>query len=220
MQGRRQDVAAGVVDARAMSTIFLLSPAHSGGKRAQLIFNPNAGFELAHRLQAGEARPLGEIYSFLSGLYFRGKLAYARHFAHAPEACGSGIYVITPNRGLLEADTPITLDELRDFSRTDIESGDAAYFEPLQRDCACLEPHRDNCRIVLLGSIASGKYVDVLLQHFGNRLLFPKEFVGRGDLSRGGLMLRCVADNQELEYLPVEGAVRKGSRPPKLPRLK
>lgn len=202
-----------------MSRIFLLSPAHSGGKRAQLIFNPNAKFELAHRLQAGEARPLGEIYSFLSGLYFRGKLAYAQHFARPPENCASGVMVITPNRGIVEADTPITLEELRDFSRTDIESGDAAYFEPLKRDCLCLEAHRESCEVVLLGSIASGKYVDILLQHFAEKLLFPEAFVGRGDLSRGGLMLRCVTNNEELNYIPVAGAVRRGTRPPKLEKL-
>jgi hypothetical protein len=69
---------------------------------------------------------------------------------------------------------------------------------------------------VLLGSIASGKYVEVLLPIFGERLLFPPAFVGRGDMSRGGLMLRCAASGDELEYTPVAGAVRQGSRPPKL----
>jgi hypothetical protein len=67
-----------------------------------------------------------------------------------------------------------------------------------------------------LGSIATGKYVDLLLEVFDGRLLFPLEFVGRGDMSRGGLMLRCAADNIELEYAPVRGAIRHGSRPPKL----
>jgi hypothetical protein len=69
---------------------------------------------------------------------------------------------------------------------------------------------------VLLGSIASGKYADVLLEVFGTRLKFPVSFVGRGDMSRGGLMLRCVAAGQELEYVPVAGAVRHGPRPPRL----
>jgi hypothetical protein len=70
--------------------------------------------------------------------------------------------------------------------------------------------------IVLLGSIASGKYVDVLTSVFGPRLLFPSAFVGRGDMSRGGLLLRCVRDGAELDYVPVIGAVRHGPRPPRL----
>ena len=71
---------------------------------------------------------------------------------------------------------------------------------------------------VLLGSIASGKYVDVLLEVFGSRLCFPAEFAGRGDMSRGGLMLRCVASGEELGYVPLVGAERHGKRPPKLTR--
>ena len=70
--------------------------------------------------------------------------------------------------------------------------------------------------VVLLGSIATGKYVDILLHHFGKRLLFPGDFVGRGDMSRGGLLLRCAKDRQELPYVAVAGAVVKGKRPPKL----
>jgi hypothetical protein len=69
---------------------------------------------------------------------------------------------------------------------------------------------------VLLGSIASAKYTGPLLGTFGDRLLFPKEFVGRGDMSRGGLMLRCVDTMTELTYVPVRGAERHGERPPKL----
>jgi hypothetical protein len=72
---------------------------------------------------------------------------------------------------------------------------------------------------VLLGSIASPKYVDVLLDVFGDRLHFPLDFVGRGDMSRGGLLLRQATAGVELEYGPVRGAVRRGTRPPKLPPL-
>jgi hypothetical protein len=70
--------------------------------------------------------------------------------------------------------------------------------------------------VVLLGSVATGKYVDVLLEHFGQRHCFPADFVGRGDMSRGGLLLRCAVDRSELTYISVAGAVRKGKRPPKL----
>ena len=74
--------------------------------------------------------------------------------------------------------------------------------------------------MVLLGSIASAKYVDILLEVFGDRLLFPVEFVGRGDMSRGGLLLRSVRAGEQLTYVPVRGAVRHGPRPPKLPPIR
>jgi hypothetical protein len=70
--------------------------------------------------------------------------------------------------------------------------------------------------VVLLSSIASAKYVEVLRPLFGERLMFPAAFVGRGDMSRGGLLLRCVDAGTELEYTSVEGAVRRGRRPPRL----
>ncbi len=202
-----------------MQKIFLLSPAHSGGLRAQLIFNPRARFELARRLQAGDGIAIGEIFSFLSGLYFRGKLAYARAFG-APPATLSGAYVITTNRGLIPADTPVSLQELKAFSRVDISADDARYRRPLLRDAKAIAGRFPEMRIVLLGSISTGKYVDVLLDAFGERLHFPTEFVGRGDMSRGGLMLRCVRAMQELEYGPVQGAIRRGKRPPKLVPLR
>lgn len=198
--------------------VFLLSPAHSGGKRAQLILNPRAGFELARRLHRGEAVALQEVFTFLSGLYFRGKAAYATAFANPPAGLASG-YVITTNRGLLPAEFPITLAELKNFSRVAIDASEARYRRPLLRDVKALAAEAPGCHFVLLGSISTGKYVDVLLSVFGEQLHFPKEFVGRGDMSRGGLMLRCVRGLTELEYAPVLGAVRHGSRPPRLQRV-
>ena len=70
---------------------------------------------------------------------------------------------------------------------------------------------------ILLGSIATRKYLDVLLAAFPQELLFPAEFVGRGDMSRGGLMLRSVDAHLELAYVLVRGAILRGARPPKLP---
>lgn len=200
-----------------MPKIFLLSPAHSGGKRAQLILNPRAGFPLARRLHQAHPIPLGEIFTFLSGLYFRGKLAYADKFASPPQGL-AGAYVITSNRGLLRADSPITLKELKMFSRVDIDPDDARYRRPLIASARAIARDYPRCRVVLLGSISTGKYVDVLLSVFGERLHFPTEFVGRGDMSRGGLMLRCVRAMQELDYTPIAGAVRRGKRPPRLQR--
>jgi hypothetical protein len=200
-------------------TLFLLSPANTAGRRAQMLFNERATFPLAVALQRGEAAPLGEVFSFLSGLYFRGKLAYARAFAASP----ADIQVITSDRGLMSPFTPITLKELRAFAGSPIDVTNETYAGPLLRDCrALIEEERplalppSRPLAVLLGSIASGKYVDLLLPLFGDNLVFPQDFVGRGDMSRGGLMLRCTDTHSELAYIPVSGAIRHGSRPPKL----
>lgn len=199
--------------------IFLLSPAHSGGKRAQLILNPRAQFLLARKLHTAQAVALGEIFTFLSGLYFRGKLAYASAFASPPEGLHRA-YVITSNRGLVPADAPISIAELRAFSRIAIDADDPRYRRPLLRDAERIASLHPDVQVVLLGSISTGKYVDVLLKAFGKRLHFPVEFVGRGDMSRGGLMLRCAHAMQELAYAPVMGAVRRGKRPPRLKPLR
>jgi hypothetical protein len=74
------------------------------------------------------------------------------------------------------------------------------------------------CKVVLLGSVATPKYVEPLLGIFGERLMFPAEFAGRGDMSRGGLMLRCARSGEQLTYVPVATAMRHGPRPPKLPK--
>ncbi len=200
-----------------MQRIFLLSPAYAGGLRARLVLSEKAQFDVALRLRGKNGATIGEVFTFLSGLYFRGKLAYANEFAR-PTRGTSGVLVITPTRGLIEAKTRINLQDLREFAEVDIDEGDPRYREPLERDARQLEARlkRGAAEVVLLGSVASGKYVGVLLEIFGQRLQFPGDFVGRGDMSRGGLLLRCAADGCELPYVPVEGAVRKGKRPPKL----
>ena len=196
--------------------IFLLSPANVGGKRAQVLLNPEAQFPLAQRLHRGGGIPLGDAFAFMSGLYFRGKLAYARAFARAP-AGQAGVLIITSNRGLINADTLTTAEELQAYSHVPIDAKDERYRQPLIRDSLLLAAAcSDSCAIVLLGSVASGKYVDHLLPIFSSRLQFPREFVGRGDLSRGGLLLRSVEANQMLNHVPVDGALRRGCRPHKL----
>lgn len=199
------------------SRIFLLSPAHCGGRRAQMLVSERAQFELAHRLRTHGAT-LAEIFTFLSGLYFRGKVAYARAFARPPSG-RDGALVITTNRGLVPLDAAFSLAELQQLGTVSIEPDEPRYAEPLVRDAAELAAI-PNCEVVLLGSVASGKYVDPLLPLFGERLRFPAQFVGRGDMSRGGLMLRCVANREELEYIAVRGAMRRGTRPPKLKPLR
>ena len=199
-----------------MTRVFLLSPAYAGGRRAQIIMSERAQFDLARRLRSRKPPTLGEVFEFLSGLYFRGKLAYATAFAPA-RGKRSAVLVITPTRGLVPAGTPISLEDLREFAEVDIQENDPRYREPLERDVKRLaEKLPADTQIVLLGSIATAKYVDILLQHFGQRLCFPADFVGRGDMSRGGLLLRCAVDRCELNYISVAGAVRKGKRPPKL----
>ena len=196
--------------------VFLLSPANVVGRRAEVLLNAAATFELARRLHAGGAVTLAEAFSFMSGLYFRGKLAYARAFAH-PAAGQRGVYVITSNRGLLPVDTIITTEDLHSFSGAPIDAQNKSYSEPLVRTALALAATSPNdCSVVLLGSIASGKYTDPLLPIFGANLQFPLEFVGRGDMSRGGLLLRRVAANQMLNHVPIAGASLKGKRPPKL----
>ena len=181
-----------------------------------MIMSDRAQFDLARRLRTSKPPTLGEIFTFLSGLYFRGKLAYANAFA-PPRRRRSSVLVITPTRGLVPAVTPIGLPDLREFAEVDIHEDDPRYRGPLERDVKRLaEKLPADSQIVLLGSIATAKYVDVLLEHFGQRLCFPADFVGRGDMSRGGLLLRCAVDGCELNYISVAGAVRKGKRPPKL----
>jgi hypothetical protein len=200
--------------------IFLLSPANISGRRGRIVMSERATFPLAERLRR-EGASLGEVFSFVSGLYFRGKLAYALRFTAPPDPqspiSGAGVFVITPAAGLRSPDTVITLDALNAFAQVDVSAANPKYRRPLEH--AALSIAADvgpECEAVLLGSIASSKYVDVLQGIFGPRLLFPAEFVGRGDMSRGGLMLRCAASGEELTYVPIAGAVRHGQRPPKL----
>src|SRR5580700_743562 len=110
--------------------VFLLSPANVAGKRAKMLLNPEAAFELARRLHTGGEVSLGEAFSFMSGLYFRGKLAYARAFAQPPAGL-DGAYVITSNRGLVPVDTVITVEELDSFSGESIDVRNRCYRDPL-----------------------------------------------------------------------------------------
>jgi hypothetical protein len=201
------------------SRVFLLSPANSSAIRGQLLLNRNSDFELAHRFRQ-EGAPLGEIFSFISSLYFRGKLAYAEAFANSPPGFPSTL-AMTSSRGLLPPETTITLEDLLEMSSVPIDLSDRQYREPLVKDAGALARLLPpGSKIVLLGSIASGKYIDPLLEVFGADLLFPEKFVGRGDMSRGGLMLRCAQSGLELDYVPVISAIRHGTKPPKLSPLK
>jgi len=182
-----------------------------------MVMNDRAGFELAIRLRR-EGAPLGDLFGFMSGLYFRGKSAYSSAFATPPPGF-AGSLVITAGRGLLPQETLIRFADLLEIAAVPIDLSEPRYREPLERDALRLfQTISPDCQIVLLGSIASPKYLEPLLDIFGSRLLFPSEFVGRGDMSRGGLMLRCAREGVELDYIPACSAVRRGRRPPKLPK--
>jgi len=177
--------------------IFLLSPAHCGGKRASYLFNDQATFELARKIRTPAGATIGETFAFLSGLYFRGKLAYATHF-------GQQSLVITTNRGLLPADTSISVPDLRAMADVELHLENENYYGPLKKSAIQLSKHKPpDTQFILLGSVASRKYVDILCDIFCPRLYFPAHFAGRGDMSRGALMLNSVRDNRELSYVPL-----------------
>jgi hypothetical protein len=195
-------------------TVFVLSPARCGGERAAMLASSRSS-ALGQQLHDRSA-PLGDVFAWLSALYFRGKLTYAQRFA-AGGAGVPGTLVMAPGQGLRPPESPISADDLRAMGRVDIESD--AFVAPLRRDAGLLgERCGRDARVVLLGSIATGKYVDPLLEVFRDRLVFPETFVGRGDMSRGGLLLRAARSGEELAYCPIAGAIRHGKRPPKLPR--
>jgi hypothetical protein len=193
-----------------MNRVFVLSPANCNGVRARWLLRKNrllrknSRSDLAQRLRSPGA-PLGEVFSFLSALYFRGKLAYAQAFSRPPSDC-PGIFIITPSAGLVPHDTLIRLPKLRGFGRVPIHVKNQVYYSSLQRTAKKLASGiGPDCEVVLLGSLASRKYLKILSPIFGSRLIVPAEFIGRGDMSRGGLLLRYVRENRELSY--VDGTV-------------
>jgi hypothetical protein len=183
-----------------MNRVFILSPANCNGLRAQWLLRKNSQSDLAQRLRSSGA-PLGEVFTFLSALYFRGKLAYAQAFARPPFDC-PGIFIITPTAGLVPHDTLIRLQNLRRFGRVPIHVKNQVYCSSLRRTAKKLASRiGPDCDVVLLGSLATGKYVEILNPIFGSRLIVPAEFIGLGDMSRGGLLLRHVRENRELNYI-------------------
>jgi hypothetical protein len=193
-------------------TIFLLSPANLGGKRAGLVFNPAASFAVARELQSPAGAPLDQVFSFVSGLYFRGKATYAKTFGRPPPGL-RGALVISPGEGLCDLHERVTRDRLREWATVSIDERNDDFTVPLVRHAAALErAHGATTRFVLLGSVATDKYVGPLTRVFGDHLLFPADFVGRGDMSRGALLLQAARAGRELRYEPVEGARRRGTR--------
>src|SRR5438094_3426398 len=122
--------------------VFLLSPANCNGPRAQQIMSPNARFALAMELRSRRGAMLGDVFMFISGLYFRGKLTYAIRFAAPPEPdnaiVGCGVHIITPTAGLRSPDTFVTQKAIRAFAEGDVHQHNAAYRRPLERSARAL----------------------------------------------------------------------------------
>ena len=185
--------------------VFLLSPASTSGLRAKQLMSPRAQFPTALRFQAGEVM-IAEAFAFMSALYFRGKIAYALHFGGVENS-----YVIAPGFGLVPPTWTLDEARMKKMSRTDVDVKDRTYVKTLRDSATKLATTVDeDAEVVLLGSVASGKYVDILLPIFGDRLRFPHAFAGLGDMSRGGLMLRAVRANRELEYVTLDKPRHRG----------
>jgi len=188
------------------STIFLLSPANLSGLRAKQLMSPRANFEAARLYRTPEGVPIALAFAFMSALYFRGKITYSLHFAAPPPTLEDrGIYVITSGYGLVPPEWPLNEERIKKMAKTPIDATQRAYRTPLARDARAIADRLDDdANVVLLGSVATGKYVDILQPVFGSRLRFPKAFAGLGDMARGGLMLRAVRENRELEYVTLD----------------
>ena len=197
-----QDTLPNVATRQSRTRIFLLSPANAAGIKGQRLFDPSAQFELAVRLRVCGA-PLGEVYRFISSLYFRGKLVYAERFQNPPQGV-AGVQIIT-GAGLMLPETVVTFSDLRRISGIPIDAENLNYRIPLDADLLSLRGVvGDETDVILLGSIATPKYVTPIREVFGTRLLFPADFLGLGDMSRGGMLLRCCAQGAELAYRSVE----------------
>lgn len=190
------------------SKIFVLSPASLAGTRARQLMSPRSSFELAQQYRSPEGVAIADAFAFMSALYFRGKIAYSRHFAvPSPRIGGDGIFVIAPGFGLVSPNWRITEERMKKLRRTEVDVAKRHYVKPLREHASALaELLEENAQVILLGSVATGKYVDVLLPILGQRLHFPGLFAGLGDMSRGGLLLRAVRENRELEYEPLSSS--------------
>jgi len=198
------------------SRLFLLSPASLAGVRGRRILEGEAGADFMDALGRGGSVPLGDVYAFISSLYYRGKRTYGRRFGRR-RGGGATVFAITSTRGLLPDDTMVAMDDLRAFASTGIGPEHPDYVEPLTSTaCALGGDLEADDEVILLGSIASGKYLDPLAEIFGRRLLVPRAFIGRGDMSRGGLLIRAAAAGRELDYIVALEAERRGPRPPRL----
>jgi hypothetical protein len=190
--------------------VFVISPATAHGPRALSLRRPDSNSTLARQLRE-DGVPLGDVFSSLSGLYFRGKLEYARAFAHAPAAETGGVYIITMTDGLVSPDARISVQDLERYALCG--EGAAAAVSALEGTArALLQRIGSEGDVVLLGSVGTGKYTDLLTPIFGERLLFPRDVLHIGQLARGALFLTRAREHRELEYIRVADIIRAGGR--------
>jgi hypothetical protein len=195
----------------------VISPATAHGPRARQLRRPDSNSTLARQLRE-EGVPLGDVFSFLSGLYFRGKLEYARAFACVPTDEAEGVYIITMTDGLVSPNARISVQDLERYAQCGEGAASAATaLESTAR--ALLHRMGSEGDIVLLGSVGTGKYTDLLAPIFGERLLFPRDVLHIGQLARGALFLTRAREQRELEYIPVAEIMRAGRRASIRPEL-
>lgn len=193
----------------------MLSPANMAGRRASFLFNPKSQSPLAQRLH-GTGAPIGEIFAFISGLYFRGKLAYANAFADTGCQETHPVLIITSTVGLLPPHASLNSRDLRAMAEVPIHQACERYRNSFERDLEALAGRlARNDRIVLLGSVATPKYLEPMLKVLQHRLIIPAAFVGIGDMSRGALLLRAVREGKQLDYVRPPACV---SAPPRTRR--
>jgi hypothetical protein len=135
------------------------------------------------------------VFNFVSGLYFRGLTT--RRLRKPSTTLAS-----SPRRQAWAHGTAVRLDDLARYAAVSIGVGESAI---ACRSSGCRRLARGlspGDEVVLLGSIATPKYLAILEPIFGDRLRVPRDFIGRGDMSRGTLLLRAVRAASELEYIP------------------
>jgi hypothetical protein len=173
--------------------IFLLSPANASGKRAGYLTSGKSSLSTEFRSTEGCA--LSEAYAFMSSLYFRGKLAYSQKY-------GDQSFIITPGFGLVSLDWKLTASRFSQIRETQVSAKSPVYVDPFRRDAEKIAAL--DSQIILLGSIATGKYLDVLKPIFGSNLFYPEKFKSLGDMSRGAMMLNSCREGVELDYVSVD----------------
>lgn len=194
--------------------LFLVSPANLSGLRAQQLASPRAKFDAAVRYRSPEGVPIADAFAFMSSLYFRGKIAYARHFADPPD----GVLIITSGYGLVPPDWRLNEERMKRMKKIDIDVSARSYAKPLREHASQLASMLSaDAQVILLGSVATGKYVDILKPILGPWLRFPRVFAGLGDMARGGLMLRAVRADRELEYTTLDAPRHRTGGSGKMP---
>jgi hypothetical protein len=194
--------------------IFLVSPANLNGLRAKQLASPRARFDAAVRYRSPDGVPIADAFAFMSALYFRGKIAYARHFADPPD----GVLIITSGYGLVPPDWRLNEERMKRMMKIDVDVSARSYTKPLREHANQLASMLSaEAQVILLGSVATGKYVDVLKPILGPWLRFPRVFAGLGDMARGGLMLRAVRADKELEYTTLDAPRHRTGGSGKMP---